>query len=70
MHMELQVTKKEIHQNLYEVDMDFDLASKAWRANKISIGTGEFIYKVAQKKQPTTPHTNNRYNFRPRPYKT
>ena len=67
MHMELQVMKKEIHQNLYEVDMDFDLASKAWRANKISIGNGEFIYKVVQKHVPSeSPPTNSRYNLRPR----
>ena len=29
----------------YEVKIDFDGASKAWRKNKISIGTGQFIYK-------------------------
>ena len=29
----------------YEVKIDFDGATKAWRKNKISIGNGEFIYK-------------------------
>ena len=67
--MKTHVMKKEIHQNLYEVDMDFDLASDAWRANKISIGNGEFVYKRVQKKQQTTPNTNNRYNLRPRAHK-
>ena len=62
--------KKEIHQNLYEVDMDFDLASNAWRANKFGIGNGEFVYKIVQKHVPSeSPTTNNRYNLRPRPHK-
>ena len=29
---------------LYEVDIDFDDASKAWRANKKSIGNGQYKY--------------------------
>lgn len=29
---------------LYEVDIDFDDASKAWRANKKSIGNGQYVY--------------------------
>ena len=69
--MKTQVMKKEIHQNLYEVDMDFDLASKAWRANKISIGNGEFVYKIVQKHVSSeSPPPNKRYNFRPRAPKT
>jgi hypothetical protein len=30
---------------LYDVDIDFDEASIAWRANKKSIGNGQFKYK-------------------------
>lgn len=34
---------------LYEVDIDFDDASKAWRANKKSIGNGQYKY-IREKK--------------------
>ena len=41
-----------LHSNLpkkkgpqYEITIDFDEASKAWRANKIPIGDGQFKYK-------------------------
>jgi hypothetical protein len=30
---------------LYDVDIDFDEASEAWRSNKISIGNGQYKYK-------------------------
>ena len=30
---------------LYEVDIDFDEASREWRSNKKSIGNGQFKYK-------------------------
>ena len=30
---------------LYEVDLDFDAASEAWKQNKISIGNGQYKYK-------------------------
>lgn len=29
----------------YKITIDFDEASKAWRANKIPIGDGQFKYK-------------------------
>jgi len=29
---------------IYEVNIDFDEASRMWRNNKISIGEGQFIY--------------------------
>jgi hypothetical protein len=29
----------------YEITIDFDEASKAWRANKIPIGDGQFKYR-------------------------
>jgi hypothetical protein len=68
--MQTRLMKRVIHQNLYEVDIDFDLASEAWRANKISIGNGEFVYKVVQKHVPTEPPlSNNRYNLRSRTHK-
>ena len=34
-----------IQKPLYDVDIDFDEASEAWRANKISIGNGQYKYK-------------------------
>lgn len=41
-----------LHSNLpkkkgpqYEITIDFDEASKAWRANKIPIGDGQFKYR-------------------------
>jgi hypothetical protein len=41
-----------LHNNLpkrkgqqYAITIDFDESSKAWRANKISIGDGQFKYK-------------------------
>ncbi len=68
--METPIIKKEIHQNLYEVDIDFDLASTAWRANKRSIGNGSFKYKnkrvYLEMLDQLTPITNTRYNLRPR----
>jgi len=36
---------KYIQKPVYEVDIDFDEASEAWRANKTSIGNGEYKYK-------------------------
>jgi hypothetical protein len=34
---------------LYEVNIDFDEASEAWRANKRSIGTGHYRYLCSKK---------------------
>ena len=34
-----------IQKPLYDVKIDFDEASKAWRANKNPIGNGEYKYK-------------------------
>ena len=36
---------KYIQKPLYEVDINFDEASEAWRANKTSIGNGQYKYK-------------------------
>ena len=36
---------KYMQKPLYEVDIDFDEASEAWRSNKTSIGNGEYKYK-------------------------
>lgn len=45
-------TKKE----LYEVNIDFDGASRAWKKNKISIGNGSYKYKTDKKRRyPTIP---------------
>ena len=35
---------KYMQKPLYEVDIDFDEASEAWRSNKTSIGNGEYKY--------------------------
>jgi hypothetical protein len=34
---------------LYEVNIDFDEASEAWKANKRSIGNGSYKYVCAKK---------------------
>ena len=34
--------EKQEKETLYEVDIDFDEASYAWKANKISIGNGSY----------------------------
>jgi hypothetical protein len=46
-------TKKETNTvirplQLYEVNIDFDEASEAWRANKKSIGNGSYKYLCAR----------------------
>ena len=33
----------------YKVEIDFDEASEAWKANKISIGNGSYKYLCAQR---------------------
>lgn len=34
---------------LYEVNIDFDEASEAWKANKISIGSGSYKYLCSKR---------------------
>ena len=34
---------------LYEVNIDFDIASELWKANKRSIGNGSYIYVCSKK---------------------
>lgn len=36
---------KYMQKPLYDVDINFDEASEAWRSNKTSIGNGEYKYK-------------------------
>jgi hypothetical protein len=38
------ITMKETKAPLYEVNIDFDEASRAWKANKKSIGNGSYKY--------------------------
>ena len=38
-------TRSQTKHQIYEVDIDFDSASKAWLSNKISIGNGSYKYK-------------------------
>ena len=40
-------TRSQAKSKIYEVDIDFDGASKAWLANKISIGIGSYKYKCS-----------------------
>lgn len=35
---------------IFEVDIDFDQASKCWKANKRSIGNGSYVYVCANAK--------------------
>ena len=35
----------------YEVNIDFDEASKAWRKNKTSIGNGSYKYKKEKRRR-------------------
>ena len=63
---------------MYEVNIDFDIASSKWKENKISVGNGCYIYKkklekcdkkVKIKKTETTETTvteTKYYNLRPR----
>ena len=37
--------EKDLYEPLYEVNIDFDESSKAWRKNKIENDNGTFIYK-------------------------
>jgi hypothetical protein len=37
----------------YKVEIDFDEASEAWKANKISIGNGSYRYLCAQRGKST-----------------
>jgi hypothetical protein len=70
METPITIIQKQIHQNIYEVDIDFDLASAAWRANKRSTGDGSFKYKnkrsYIEMIDQLVPTTNARYNLRPR----
>ena len=40
-------------QQLYEVNIDFDAASAEWRANKKSIGNGQYKYICTSNKNGT-----------------
>jgi len=52
-------TRSQSANGKYEVNIDFDGASNAWKANKKSIGNGQYKYicplleKVEQKANPT-----------------
>jgi hypothetical protein len=38
------ITRSQNRKTLYEVNIDFDEASQAWKANKKSIGNGSYKY--------------------------
>lgn len=60
------------------VNIDFDAAQQAWRANKVYLGQGMFRYKKTTRK--SIQHSNkklkknisisSKYNLRPRKLKT
>ena len=42
-------TRSQTIKTEYEVNIDFDGASKAWRSNKLSIGNGSYRYVCAKR---------------------
>jgi len=40
---------------IYEVNIDFDSASKSWKANKRSIGNGCYVYIYSNKGKNNQP---------------
>jgi hypothetical protein len=49
---------KEEKSAIYEVNIDFDEASKAWQSNKKSIGNGSYKYLCLKKNTKNTKNTN------------
>ena len=47
---------KYIQKPLYEVDIDFDEASEAWRSNKTSIGNGQYKYNKGTRRSLKIPY--------------
>ena len=45
-----------IQKPLYEVDIDFDEASEAWRSNKTSIGNGQYKYNKGTRRSLKIPY--------------
>jgi hypothetical protein len=41
---------------LYDVDINFDEASEAWRSNKTSIGNGEYKYNKGTRRSLKIPY--------------
>lgn len=37
------------NKTVYQIDIDFDEASRAWNENKRSIGNGEYVYICGKK---------------------
>jgi hypothetical protein len=48
-------TRSQTRLQLYAVEIDFDGASKAWKANKISKGNGTYGYRCVTTKKDGTP---------------
>jgi len=66
-------TRSQIKSVNYEVDIDFDSASKAWNANKIKLSDGMYKYKKNgnntinnTKNTENREPTKNEYNLRSR----
>ena len=49
MNTRSQTKKKHLNMTLYEVNINFDEAIDAWRANKKCIGNGQYKYICLQK---------------------
>ena len=52
---------------VYQVDIDFDAASTAWRSNKIYLGNGSYRYCENQTSSVIKSPPQPRYNLRHRP---
>lgn len=50
-NQETKIKKPTCEENPYEFVFDFDEASEAWKANKISIGNGSYRYMCANKSE-------------------
>ena len=46
-------TRSQCKRVMYEVDIDFDAASAAWKSNKKSIGNGSYKYVCSVSKNGT-----------------
>ncbi len=53
--MQTRSQTRQLAERKYTVDIDFDGASEAWKANKISKGNGTYVYKCDAIKQDGLP---------------
>lgn len=53
--MQTRSQTRRIEESRYTVEIDFDGASEAWKANKISKGNGTYGYRCSSTKKDGTP---------------